>query len=368
MTIPDFPSSGRRPHLWRIRADGYRELLLSKRWTMHGGYASKKIHRRDVMVTIAEKHADYFLCRFQLKDDFWARISADHRAREASQRRSSFRLIQSAPGVDGTTASDEMNRHLAEGEDDAVDLPAVLADHIDFEPIQGNKWNLETGGQILADRLLQVEGAGLILDGERHARLSREAERRLEQLRLAFPEFYDLEPNLDYEPGVLAADFDPETVERLLRGAYRKQNRDPRFGDPHLDALAERLGLWRAEFHEESVLKLFFREYFSVKRGVAALKELAGVVYAEASDSMVGDQPDLAGAPAGDDGYVFAVRGGYNARTGNRKSRGFRFFVVSDAGVILVSAQEASRSPDFRAVVRERGWRRKLRWPIRDRE
>jgi len=87
------PSSGRRPHLWRIRNKGYRELLLSKKWTMCGGYAVKTIRGRQVMVMTVEEHDDYILSAFQLKGDFWARITTDAREREARERRGKSKLV-----------------------------------------------------------------------------------------------------------------------------------------------------------------------------------------------------------------------------------------------------------------------------------
>ena len=52
---------------------------------MCGAYAAKHIRRRQVMVTIVEVLDDHFLCRFQLKDDLWADVTAAFREREASQ-------------------------------------------------------------------------------------------------------------------------------------------------------------------------------------------------------------------------------------------------------------------------------------------
>ena len=344
MATPNLQSSGRRPHLWRIRTQGYRKLLLSKRWSMRGAYASKMIRGREVMVRSVEEHADHTLCLFQLKDDFWARIWADKRAREASQPPSS----------------------PADGYEDAAvsSVPVGLDCHVDEEWVRSNVWDLDSVGKILADRLLQREAAGLLMDRKLSARLAQEIERRIEQLHLAFPETEWIKPNLNYEPGTIAVDFHEDTIDRLLAGAHKNNDGDPRFKDPDLDAISERLGLWRAEFHGESVLALYFREYFSVKRAIAVLEELDGALKAWLTEWQLDDEPDLAGAPAGDGTFMVVVRGRYNERTFKYTSRGFHFFVVSNAEVTEVSAEDASRSLYFHAVVAERGWDRKLRWPM----
>ena len=105
MSTSYYSSSGRRPHLWRIRAEGHRELLIAKGWGLCGGYARKRIHGREVMVTTVEKNSDYDLCRFQLKDDFWTKATADARQREALERRSFFKIVQS-----GSNAVDQPDR------------------------------------------------------------------------------------------------------------------------------------------------------------------------------------------------------------------------------------------------------------------
>ena len=98
MSTPYFPEKGRKPHLWRIRKSGHRELFLSKRWGMRGAYASKIIAGREVMKTIVEEFDNYILCRFQLKDGFWSDITTEARERESEARRSTFELVQ--PEID----------------------------------------------------------------------------------------------------------------------------------------------------------------------------------------------------------------------------------------------------------------------------
>ena len=363
MPIPHDSSSGRRPHYWRIRAQGWRDLLLSKRWTMCGAYAAKHIRRRQVMATIVEKHDDHFLCRFQLKDDLWAGITGEFREREASQRRGTFKIVQGAATEEPD--SDSIDSELAEG-GEAVGIGLSFASPQELERIWLNDPDyLDGDGAILADRILQREATGLLLDREHHKRLAREMERPLEKLRSAVPDIEHISPTLDYEAGVLIAELYPEDMETFLREAYTDRNGDTRSGVPEFNALADRLGLSRADFHGEATLELRFRAYFSVSRAIAVLEGLPGVMFAEVSAEGGEDEPDICAAPAGTEAYAVIVRGAYNQRTLKTITRRYRFFLVSDTGVTQVSSKEASRLSSFRAAVADRPWRRKLRWSAR---
>ena len=70
--------SHRKPHLWRIRAEGFRELMISRRWGMRGAYAEKSIRGASVMQTIVSQTEAHYVCRFQRKYDFWAAVLRDH--------------------------------------------------------------------------------------------------------------------------------------------------------------------------------------------------------------------------------------------------------------------------------------------------
>ena len=365
MPIPYFSSSGRRPHLWRIRAEGYRDLLLSKRWTMCGAYAAKNICRRTVMVTTVEEHDDYYLCRFQLKDDFWADITAEFREREASQLRSAFKVVQGI--ATETTDSNAMDSELTEG-DEAIGVGFGWFFDSPFErerALANNADYLNDEGEILANRILQRKATGLLMDRDRHERLALQVESCLEKLRSAIPDTEYIDPVLDYEAGVLWAELYPEDMETFIGEAYKNRNGDPRIGNPDFNALADRLELWRADYIGEASLELRFRAYFSVTHAIAALEQLPGVMSAGVYDEGMEDEPDIAMAPAGTDAYAVVVRGAYNERTFKKTSRRYRFFLVSEAGVTQMSAQEASRSQSFRDAVVDRPWRRRLRWPAR---
>ena len=330
MPIPYVESSGRRPHLWRIRADGWREFLLSKGWTMCGAYSAKHIRRRLVMVTIIEKHDDHFLCRFQFKHDLWADVTAAFREREAAQRRGAFKVVQgtASEAID----SDSIDSEWA-GDDEAIGIGLTFSSPREVERIWSNAADyLEDDGGILADRILQREATGLLLDPERHELLARQAECWLEILHSAVPDTQHIGPSPDYEAGALWVELYSEDVETLLRNAYRHRDGAPRFRDRDFDALADRLDLWRADFQGEAVLELRFRAYFSVTHAVAAFKDLPCVMSAEPLPEYSENSPDIAAAPAGKDAYAVVVRGAYNERTFRTTTRRYRFFLVSDTG------------------------------------
>ncbi len=75
MPIPLVQHSGRSPHIWKLRKEGYRELLLAKGWHMRGAYAEKSFNGHFYMQTIKEQNADYNEVLIQRKNDFWSFIT-----------------------------------------------------------------------------------------------------------------------------------------------------------------------------------------------------------------------------------------------------------------------------------------------------
>ena len=86
-TIQQYPHSGRRKHLWRLRNDGHRDLLIKHRWGLRGAYAEKTIRGKTYMMTMAAKLDDHVVCWLRLKDDFWAEITSEHQAARGDMRR-----------------------------------------------------------------------------------------------------------------------------------------------------------------------------------------------------------------------------------------------------------------------------------------
>jgi hypothetical protein len=93
MPIPYFRGTGRGKHLWKIRREGYRALLIASRWHLKGGYTEKRIRGVWVMQTIARTEDDHYVCCFLRRDDFWAESTRRARETEALERRSSFALV-----------------------------------------------------------------------------------------------------------------------------------------------------------------------------------------------------------------------------------------------------------------------------------
>jgi hypothetical protein len=94
MPIPHFRGTGRGKHLWKVRREGYRALLIAKRWHLKGGYTEKRIRGVWVMQLIAKEEDDYILCCFLRRDDFWAESTRRAREAEAQERRKAFRSVE----------------------------------------------------------------------------------------------------------------------------------------------------------------------------------------------------------------------------------------------------------------------------------
>ena len=92
-TIPYFPHSGRRPHYWRIRKDGHRDFIISHGWGLCGAFCRKCIRHREVLLFRCTEDADYVLCKFIFKDDFWSNATKQARAKEAAEHRRGFRVV-----------------------------------------------------------------------------------------------------------------------------------------------------------------------------------------------------------------------------------------------------------------------------------
>lgn len=105
MPMPFYPHSGRRKHYWKVRNESFRELMRNHNWGFRGAYAEKTIRGKSVMQTIVKKTDEYYLCCFQLKDDFWSVITTDARKREAEEWRQAFRVVEGGEGEAGDSES-----------------------------------------------------------------------------------------------------------------------------------------------------------------------------------------------------------------------------------------------------------------------
>lgn len=83
MGAPDFGK--RKPHYWKLRAAGTRDLFIKHGWGLCGGYARKSIRGREVMMTMATKGQEFGLYRFSLKDEARAGIAMAARGNRPSR-------------------------------------------------------------------------------------------------------------------------------------------------------------------------------------------------------------------------------------------------------------------------------------------
>ncbi len=64
------PWRRRKPHLWRIRKQDFKDRLIERNWIMTGGYWEKGLADDLLIVRILMEEQNYFLCKFQFKSDF----------------------------------------------------------------------------------------------------------------------------------------------------------------------------------------------------------------------------------------------------------------------------------------------------------
>ena len=85
--------SGRRAHVWTVRAAWFRQMLISHQWYLRGAYASKFFGGHEYMMTRMRQEGDFLVYRIARKEDFWAEISRRERDASARKRRESLRVI-----------------------------------------------------------------------------------------------------------------------------------------------------------------------------------------------------------------------------------------------------------------------------------
>ena len=94
MEIPYVPGTGRQPHCWKLRSEGFRELLQKHRWHLRAAHSEKFIHGNRVMLTVLEQTPQHVYCCFQSREDYWASVSSSLREKRARSRRDLFRLVK----------------------------------------------------------------------------------------------------------------------------------------------------------------------------------------------------------------------------------------------------------------------------------
>jgi hypothetical protein len=67
-----------KPHVWRLRKEGFIEFLVKKGWRFRGTYAAKMGRRGEIILRRLEEGPTFYRCKFQLKADFWAELIEEH--------------------------------------------------------------------------------------------------------------------------------------------------------------------------------------------------------------------------------------------------------------------------------------------------
>ena len=93
MEIPYLSGTGRRPHYWALRSDGFHELLNKNCWHLRGAHLEKTIQGSRVMLTVVEETPQHILCCLLPREDYWAGLTAQLREKHAKSRRNSFRIV-----------------------------------------------------------------------------------------------------------------------------------------------------------------------------------------------------------------------------------------------------------------------------------
>jgi hypothetical protein len=88
----------RARHVWRLRDEGLRDLLLEHRWGLRGGYASKSIRGTEYMLIPARSGRHAGRHAIWARSDFW-------RALPTAASRPGARLDGSLSESDGDTPS-----------------------------------------------------------------------------------------------------------------------------------------------------------------------------------------------------------------------------------------------------------------------
>ena len=209
-----------------------------------------------------------------------------------------------------------------------------------------------TDAQVLADRILQRQGTGLLLETVHRDQLIREIGQVLIQVRTAYPELADVSPRLDYRPGMLLVGLVPA----LLAGTMlaERENGVPT-GFAKFDALNALLGLQHAQvFRRTGVAALHFGKPVNLEAATRAYLKIPGVQFAQ-PDAQLGDGPDMAVSSARGTWHV-AVREAWGDCPSGCIHEELSFFTVHDGTVRRIENAQALQEDRFSALIASRGW------------
>ena len=72
MKYPNYQHSGKVPHLWKIRRDGFNEFVKAKGWKLRSVFAEKQIGNVTYIQMVQEFNDDFFVVLFVRMLDFKA--------------------------------------------------------------------------------------------------------------------------------------------------------------------------------------------------------------------------------------------------------------------------------------------------------
>ena len=213
---------------------------------------------------------------------------------------------------------------------------------------------------ILADRLLRRQDAGLILDAETRRSLAAEIDPALREIRAACAVLAEenVTVRMTHAFGELILALEPrlyEAVSSLLVDPTGPVTLET--GYPEFDSLNERLGLSVVLdlFSFSRTVAFYFSEYLNVPAAAAAYEMLEGIEYAE-SNAYVGDGSDIDAVKSEERWYVVARRAWGDCPSGCINEE-LIFFIFDGAAVEMVDSRQALNQPEFSEIVMNRGWR-----------
>jgi hypothetical protein len=91
--FPRFPPRRRRARIWKLRREGFRDLIMSHLWTPWGAFARKMIRGHEYLMFPLRYKEGIHVVRITSKDDHWSDLAAEERQREAIKRRRAFDVV-----------------------------------------------------------------------------------------------------------------------------------------------------------------------------------------------------------------------------------------------------------------------------------
>ena len=209
---------------------------------------------------------------------------------------------------------------------------------------------------VLADRLLQRESTGLLLDPVQRDRLIHEIGQVLARIRDAYPAIVEISARQADEPGMLLLGLELDLL-KVVSGLAEHKNGSitVRTGHVEFDALNAKLGLSDAQlFRHAGVVVLHFGGLVNLEAACRAYQRIPGVRFAE-PDIRLGDGPDIEVSKVQGTWYVIVRKAWGDCPSGCIHEE-LLFFTVENGKVSRVEASQAMEKAGFAAIVANRGW------------